>query len=150
MEGYTDKLYLKTFSQYFRRQRADASFDYQTCLMDVDGSKTKYMAWFLDAEGYDYVILLDEDDVDDAMSRKETLFEKDVDEDTIVLVSDVLDDVDEDAQVQIEDLLPAKLFCEVVSKQNPGDVDSDGLIKATDHGYKTMPNAVKTKLQEIE
>ena len=40
VEGYTDKLYLKTFSEYFRRQGENATFDYQTSLVDVDGSKT--------------------------------------------------------------------------------------------------------------
>ncbi|NEU58779.1 hypothetical protein FXF75_19160 [Halorussus sp. MSC15.2] len=85
--------------------------------MDVDGSKTEYMVRFLDAENYDYTILLDDDDAEDAKSHKETLVEKDVDEDRIVLVSDVLDDTDEGTPVEIEDLLPADIFCEVVAEQ---------------------------------
>lgn len=36
-------VYLETFSEYFRRQRADATSDYQTNLVDVDWSKTEYM-----------------------------------------------------------------------------------------------------------
>ncbi|WP_309221866.1 TOPRIM nucleotidyl transferase/hydrolase domain-containing protein [Halorussus sp. MSC15.2] len=117
VEGYTDKLYLKTFSEFFRRQGEDTTFDYQTSLVDVDGSKTEYMVRFLDAENYDYTILLDDDDAEDAKSHKETLVEKDVDEDRIVLVSDVLDDTDEGTPVEIEDLLPADIFCEVVAEQ---------------------------------
>lgn len=77
---------------------------------DVHGSKTEYMGRFLNADGYDYTILSD-DDVADATSHKETLVKKDVDR--IGLMSDALDDADEDAQVEIEDLLPAEIFCEM-------------------------------------
>lgn len=107
------------------------------------------MVCFLNAEGYDYAILLDDDDVEDATSRKETLVEKDVDEDRIVLVSDVLDDANEDTPVEIEELLPAEIFCEVVAEEYPrDDLDVDELVDATGNEYNTMPDAVKAKLQE--
>nr|WP_162224297.1 hypothetical protein [Halorussus salinus] len=118
--------------------------------MDVDGSKTEYMVRFLNAEGYDYAVLLDDDDAEDAKSHKETLVEKGVDEDSIVLVSDVLDGVDEETPVEIEDLLPAEIFCEVVAEKYPDDVDPDDLVQATGDEYRTIPEAVKAKLQEIE
>jgi hypothetical protein len=46
--------------------------------VDVDGSKTEYMVRFLDAEGYDYAIFLDDDDIEDATSHRVTLIEKGV------------------------------------------------------------------------
>lgn len=91
------------------------------------------MVRFLDAEGYDYAILLDDDDVEDATSRTDTLVEKGVDEDAIVLVSDVVDDADEDEQVEMEDLLPAEIFCEVVAEQYSGEVDVDELVEGAGH-----------------
>ena len=42
--------------------------------------ETEYMVRFLDAEGYDYAILLNDDDVENATSCKETLVEKSVDD----------------------------------------------------------------------
>lgn len=69
VEGYTDKFYLKMFCEYLRRQGEDATFVYQI-LVDIHGLKTEYMVQFFAAEGYDYVVFLDDDDPEDAKSPR--------------------------------------------------------------------------------
>lgn len=62
VEGYTDHIYLNRLAEHFQRKEELPSFEYDVSILDVNGAShlTKY-ARLLESEGYNYVIIPDND-----------------------------------------------------------------------------------------
>lgn len=115
VEGPSDKLHIDALSNYFRRRnRAEEALDPEDIsVINVGGAdKMPYFARLIDAEGYDYAILLDNDQR--GRDRKETLeAEHDINTENIVLLSDIVPTL-EGFDSEIEDLFDPEFFYESV------------------------------------
>jgi predicted ATP-dependent endonuclease of OLD family len=115
VEGASDKIIIESLSNYFRRRnRADEALDPdEISVINVGGAdKMPYFARLIDAEGYDYVILLDNDQR--GRERKNKLeSEHDIESDNVVLLDDVVPAVD-GFDSEIEDLFEPEFFYDTV------------------------------------
>lgn len=115
VEGPSDKILIDALSNYFRRRnRADVALDPEDIsVINVGGAdKMAYFARLIDAEGYDYVLLLDNDQR--GRDRKENLeAEHDINTENILLLSDIVPAL-EGFDSEIEDLFNAEFFYESV------------------------------------
>jgi hypothetical protein len=147
VEGYTDKRYLEAFSHMFRREKSGPTINYETNVIDVDGSKADYLAKILDAEGYDYVILLDSDH--GGKTRKASLMEKGIDEERIRLLTDLIPEYDKENEITIEDCFSPDLFGEYMTEVNDEVqiTDIDEVLEGQSVG---IINNIESRLSELE
>jgi predicted ATP-dependent endonuclease of OLD family len=133
VEGPSDKILIDALSNYFRRRnRADEALDPEdVSVINVGGAdKMPYFARLIDAEGYDYVILLDNDQR--GRDRKEELeAEHDINTENIVLLSDIVPAL-EGFDSEIEDLFDPEFFYESVLEAYSDIFEGEQLEEAFD------------------
>ncbi|SFT04381.1 AAA family ATPase [Halostagnicola kamekurae] len=123
VEGVSDKYYLEGFSDFFAGDRK-LSLKPGTNIIDVSGSKAVYFAKLVDAEGFEFVILLDDDN--GGSNQYENLIDSGISSDKVVFVSDAIDRELEADAITIEDLLPPELLYREVSDHTPATFDQLG------------------------
>lgn len=122
VEGFEDRIYLNRFSEYFRRTGNGPYFGADIKIVDCGGaSKTNYMSRLVSAEGYDYAVLLDDDNA--GRQAGEALIEEKIDPTRVCLVSDC---INAENEATIEDLFSREFFCQVVSEVH--DVNTQDLL----------------------
>lgn len=128
VEGPSDKIYIDALSNYFRRRnRADEALDPdEVSVINVGGAdKMPYFARLIDAEGYDYTILLDNDNK--GRNRKEELVsEHDISSENVFLISDFVPGVD-GFDSEIEDLFDHNFFYDMVIEAYSDIFEEDDL-----------------------
>ena len=121
VEGFEDRLYLNTFSMYLHSSGRE-SFHPNMQLVDCGGAtKTSYMGRLVDAENYNYIVVLDYDDA--GRTAYTQLEESEVDNQSVKFVSEF---VQREGDITIEDLIDTSVYCKVVSEVH--DYSFDDLI----------------------
>ena len=148
VEGYTDRQYLPTFNSYLNTLEGWSGIDDDSIgFVDGSGSRVSYMAQFLDVEGLNYQILLDDDTAGDD-GLVEQLQELRIHDEKIHTLSDGFADPP-DYDIVIEDLLPPDLFCEKVAETHPSNLSPEVLKDAVDNRDGSILDRVRGKLHQL-
>lgn len=144
VEGFEDRILLNRLSEYLRAE-GRAHLEPEVSIIDCGGaSKTDYLSRIVDAEGYDFVVLLDDDQAGE--QAHENLTESKVEEDRIFFITNFLDR-EENGSVgaTVEDLLPEEYFCSIAADVH--DADEEELIDNLDTEHTKLVDAVKGELR---
>ena len=126
VEGIEDRLYLQSFSTVGEISTSGTALDPDVQIIDCGGAtKTSYMSRLIDAEGYDYAILLDSDE--EGRRAKNQLIDSGISKIDVTMVGDILN-TGEDAT--IEDLVSEDDFVRVASEIH--DVEEERLESAAE------------------
>jgi predicted ATP-dependent endonuclease of OLD family len=144
VEGFTDRKYLEAFSEFLGD--GEPVLPDQLSITDASGGgNIETLAKMVIAEGYDYVILLDDDR--GGRSSKENLLDAGISEENIVMVSDAHDD-EESSNDTVEDLLDDDVAIEALAQMHDsfGEDDLRGEIDGREH----FPKRVVSRLRELD
>lgn len=146
VEGYTDKRYIEAFSELFKREEDRENISYGTNVIDVDGSKADYLAKILDAEGYEYIILLDSDQGGD--QHKENLIEKGINPDQIHTLRESVPALEEKNNATIEDLFSREFYGEQLAEVHD-EIEIDDIQEVLDEDSRGIINSLESRLNEL-
>lgn len=115
VEGYIDRLLINRLSEYLNRSRNDG-LSKRISVIDVGGTKASYFAKILDAEDYEYTVLVDRDE--GGNNQLASLSEANASgESRVIFISDIIPTGDEtDSEVTIEDLFDRQTYCKYVNE----------------------------------
>lgn len=143
VEGFEDRVYLNRFSELFRRTNEGPFFDADMKIIDCGGaSKTDYMSRLVNAENYEYAVLLDSDS--SGKQAEETLLEEEIPEERITMISNC---IDEEGDKTIEDLFSEEFFCEVVSEVH--NMEKEVVLESLSDNPKPLVKRVDGALKQI-
>lgn len=147
VEGYTDKRYLEAISELLQRENEGPSIDHNTNIITVGGSKADYLAKILEAEGYEYLILLDSDQA--GKDRKESLIGRGIDPERIHMLGESVDRFEDETELTIEDLFSDVFYGEQVA-QTHEEIEIDDIYEVLEEDSGNIVENIKGKLQELE
>jgi len=142
VEGYSDKMYLQELNNLLNNSETEDGISDQIGLIDVEGTKASYMSKFLQSQGLDHIILLD----DDADSTKEGLVDSGIEADRIYYLGDF--NCTPSGGNAIEDLLPTRLLCEVVADMQKEELDYNILLEAIGEDDQAI-NSISYELHKL-
>ncbi|NHN43119.1 AAA family ATPase [Halorubellus sp. JP-L1] len=147
VEGYTDRVYLRRFANIFQNS-GRVEFAQDAGIVDMGGgAKWEKYTRFLESEGYDYVLLLDYDGVEDNSDRR---IEEDdyLDKEDVIRIDSILDKtISEGDKVEIEDVFDREDFlrfvCDVYEDVSRGDFEMVG------EGKQSIVEDVNIRFQKL-
>lgn len=128
VEGYSDKILLDCISKYFRRRnKSNHSLDPDDfSVINAGGApKMPYFARLLEAENYDYIILLDSDN-QGRQQRRALQREDDIEDSRIFLLDDFVDPLS-DFDATTEDLFDPEFYHQSVVSAHKDKLAEDEL-----------------------
>jgi len=151
VEGYSDKILIDAFSNYFRRRnRAELSLDpTQISVVNVGGTnKMPYFARLIATEGYDYLSLLDDDTAGHDL-KQEIADDRELDEDRVILLGDIIEEFSGFA-AEIEDLFDNEFYYEATlsAYRDIFDEDQVELMKMEEIPTQSIAKSIDDHLEE--
>ena len=146
VEGYTDKRYIEALSEIFQRQEGP-TIDYETNIITVDGSKADYLAKILEAENYEYVILLDSDQ--SGRNRRESLIDRGINQEKILILKDSIGRYEDETEVTIEDLFSNEFYGKQVAQVHD-EIEISDIQEAVNEGSGEIVERIGGRLKELE
>ncbi|WP_226040407.1 AAA family ATPase [Natrinema sp. DC36] len=143
VEGFEDRVYLNRFSELFRRTNEGPFFDADMKIIDCGGaSKTDYMSRLVNAENYEYAVLLDSDD--SGKQAEETLLEEEIPKERVTMISSC---IGEEGDKTIEDLFSEEFFCEVASEVH--NMGKEEVLESLSDSPKPLVKRVDGAIKQI-
>lgn len=146
VEGYTDKRYIEALSEIFQRQEGP-TIDYETNIITVDGSKADYLAKILEAENYEYVILLDSDQ--SGRNRRKSLIDRGINQEKILILKDSIDRYENETEVTIEDLFSNEFYGKQVAQVHD-EIEISDIQEAVNEGSGEIVERIVGRLKELK